>query len=932
MHPAVRALRGTAILGILTLALGGCDLFGPDNGPPAELDVARLGTALEVGEEVDVSITVLDDAGEKLSGETVTFTASGDGSTDPATTTSDETGVASTAWTLGTTAGPQTLSIATGSIDTTLAVEVRAAALDRLDLDPVGDTLTALGDSLTLSVDGFDRYGNDVALAWTAWSSSDPAVASVTDGVVVAHGEGVVEITATSREVSGTSAITVDQVVVGIDLYPGAPVMVIGETLDVTVEAVDARGAAVDTALSLSWTSDNTAVATVSGSGVVTAQGNGITTVTATAGPFTGQATVDVRIGPRPSISDIQPALLGAGDTATISGADFGTDPSVVEVTVAGVATDLLTVTDGQLTVALPPPEAFPCAPTGDGDVVVDVDGLDTSAPHLVAGAAQHPLPVGSSVALTGGDVACNELTEPGTYVLSVFNASTSPVSTTGFQLRGSSADAATAGDRVRPRIEAFARQPQPEPAPEADAHYRILEQNRRLVEELGGPGRRSGAVDARLAAETVGELRTFRIPNLDESDICAGYIEVTARAVFVGDNGVIWEDTLAPLAGEMDARWNEIGAEYDNVMHQLLLDNFGDPLAFDDQLDGNGLFYMLFSEVVNDFEEAAVSGFVFSGDFYSRNLCAASDHGEIFYGRVATRAGDGYDSGRVGDWAWRMRSTVIHEVKHLTAYANKFDVNPSNPNLEEPGLEEATARLAEEFFGRALQGYGQAGNVTYDESIDCERRVGPANPVCDEVPVIMAKHYSGINEYMKTPALLSPFGRVDGEDFSFYGSGWQWVRWAVDHSGIAEPDFIKPLIREPTLTGPANLADKAGRTIPEMLADYTLALAIDDHPSGTVPDRAQLTLPSWDTRDIFQGLHDAYAGTSLASTYPTPWPLATQGLAGGAFQVDVPAVRGGAAALFELSGTTGAQLLELLSAAGGTAPQSLGLAIVRIQ
>jgi hypothetical protein len=341
----------------------------------------------------------------------------------------------------------------------------------------------------------------------------------------------------------------------------------------------------------------------------------------------------------------------------------------------------------------------------------------------------------------------------------------------------------------------------------------------------------------------------------------------------------------------------------------------------------------MLFSETVNNYSTTSVNGFVFSGDFYSRSLCAASDDGEIFYGRVPTVAdtdGFRYDSGEIGDWEWRTRSTVIHEVKHLTSYANKFDVNATN--LEETGLEEATARLAEEFFARAVEGFGQDQNMGYQATIWCERRVGPSYPDCDRVPLIMGKHYGGVNDYLKTPALLSPFGRVESSDNSFYGSGWQWVRWAIDQSGLPEADVIKPLIREPTLTGPANLADKVGdRSVAELLADYTLAFATDDAP-GFTPARAALTMPSWDTRDIFLGLHDDYAGSSLADTYPTAWPLEPIAVTGGSFQVDVNEIHGGAAAIFQLDGMSAAQLLELLSTAGGTAPSSLGLSIVRIQ
>lgn len=917
-------IRTPAVLALLTLAAAGCDLFGPDVGPPTDLQKSALPTSLVAGESVQVSVTVKDDEDRAVSGTAVSWAASGSGSASPASSDTDGDGAASTRWTFDTTAGTQTLVATAGDIEITFTADVRPAALDEIVLDPVDATMESVGDTLVITATPLDRYGNQTPIAHLSWSSSAPSIASVEDGSVVSRAEGTVTITAASGQTSDDATVTVDQVVTGIGLVPGAPIMAVGESLGLMAQAVDARGSAVDTSLTVSWISSNAGVATVSNAGVVDALDIGSAAITATAGTLTGEAFVEVKAGPRPTITGISPALLAAGDTAIISGTDFSATVAENVVTVAGAAGTVLAASTGELTVELPAAGAFPCSPTGEQEVVVSVDGLDTSTTHPVAGAPQHTLPVGASMAFFGDDVACNELSDAGTYVVSVFSTSTSPVSNIGAQLRGAQAGAAMLTEGAAgPRIMLSTARPARNPDPELVGHLGVLETNIRLVERLGAP---EPVVNRPTAAQELGDVRTFRIPDIEGSDVCAEYIEATARAVYSGTHAVIWEDTLSPVAGQMAATWEELGAEYDDVMHQTLLDYFGDPLVYDDRLDANGKFFMLFSETINDFQERPVSGFVFSGDFYARAECASSDDGEIFYGRVPTDPGTGYEDGQVGLWAWRMRSTVIHEVKHLTAYANKFDVGASA--LEESGLEEATARLAEEFYGRALQGYGQFDNVGYQESIACERQVG-SSP-CDDVPLIMHKHYNAINTYLKSPELLSPFGRVQSGDASFYGSGWQLVRWAIDHSGLTEADFIKPLVREPGLTGPDNLADKAGRPLPELLADYTLAFAVDDHPSGVAPNRTELSMPGWDTRDIFQGLHDGYVGTSLDDVFPTPWPLEPHSVSG-SFEVIVPTIRGGSAAIFEAT-TTGPQLLQLLSESGGPASGTLGLAVVRVQ
>lgn len=69
-------------------------------------------------------------------------------------------------------------------------------------------------------------------------------------------------------------------------------------------------------ATTFTWTSSNTAVATVSPSGLVTGVSGGTATIGATAGGITGTSTVTVTTTPPPSND---PVLVGAGDIASCS-------------------------------------------------------------------------------------------------------------------------------------------------------------------------------------------------------------------------------------------------------------------------------------------------------------------------------------------------------------------------------------------------------------------------------------------------------------------------------------------------------------------------------------------------------------------------------------------------------------------------------------
>jgi hypothetical protein len=561
-----------------------------------------------------------------------------------------------------------------------------------------------------------------------------------------------------------------------------------------------------------------------------------------------------------------------------------------------------------------------PCDPTGDGIA----------------------LGPGESVVLTGSDVRCNELSAAGRYLISVFNASSSAANVTGFTFRGTAAAAS-----AEAALAAVSHDPGSTGLPALDratraetSHMRLLEANRRIAEELSARGPAMNQAVSRspepAAAVSAGEIRTFRVPNLDGDNYCTDYISVPARAAYVGDKAVVWEDTLSPLKGTIDADWARLGQEVDQVMFPILVDYFGDPLIFNSARSGNGLLFMLFSRRVNTME-AGVAGFVFSGDFYSRELCASSDETEIFYARIPTLPGSDYDgdarNSTVPQFMWSMRSTVIHEIKHLAAYARKiFNVHGTSaqPNFEETWLEEATARLSEEFYARALFGYGQGENVKYEDSVWCEVRVGANWPDCDPYPSIMQKHFGNLNSYLKAPEQLTPLGSTGPQDASFYGSGWSLVRWAMDHSNTTEAAFSKAIVEEASLRGVANLVARTGRSFPAMLADWTLSLAVDDHPLGITPVRDQLTQPSWNLRDIYRGLNADF-GNREGTQYPTAWPLATRNISG-AFTVTSSGLRGGSGSIFDLSAPPGGQIVELQSATGGVPAATLGLSIVRIQ
>jgi hypothetical protein len=443
-----------------------------------------------------------------------------------------------------------------------------------------------------------------------------------------------------------------------------------------------------------------------------------------------------------------------------------------------------------------------------------------------------------------------------------------------------------------------------------------------RLVERLGMPRlvARSGGQILADSTPAVGDTLTIRVPDGSSDDLCENFTTIQARTAYSGERAVVLEDVNAPLAGTMDDFFAQVGGEYDTVMHPVLTANFGDPLAVDPQTDANGHIFMVFSPVVNEVE--GIAGFIFPGDFFPRSSCAQSNGGEVFYARVPTDSGDGVrNPGTRENWFWAYRSTVVHEVKHIVSYAERLGGGATV--FEDRWLEEASARLAEEFWAREVFGYGQNDNTDYSSSLHCEIR--PDTGACAGMPLGMFSHFDALYNYVAGPNLLSLLGPVRSGDFSFYGSGWSLLRWAIDHFADDESAFVRALVQETDLAGIDNLEARTGRSFPELLGEWELSLFMDDNGVATA---ARLGQPSWNLADIFAGMN-----RDRPAWYPDPRPFGNADASFGNFAIDVNELRGGSVAFFLIDGTQSAeQLLELQSPGGGDPPASLRLAIVRIR
>jgi uncharacterized protein YjdB len=183
-------------------------------------------------------------------------------------------------------------STRTSSVTKTIKVTVaKLPAPSKLILSPA-DTKVEKGDTLQLDAD-VSPSGSDPSVKW---SSSNPSVATVSSsGVVSTKATGTVKITATSTANGSVSTIrtlsVVDtKTVTSVEIESDTTVLFTGSSM-----TLDAQVLPETAPQTVTWTSNNAPVATISASGTVSARATGSATITVKAGTKTDTLHVVVQ-------------------------------------------------------------------------------------------------------------------------------------------------------------------------------------------------------------------------------------------------------------------------------------------------------------------------------------------------------------------------------------------------------------------------------------------------------------------------------------------------------------------------------------------------------------------------------------------------------------------------------------------------------------
>lgn len=236
--------------------------------------------------------------------------------------------------------GQSTITATVGAFSDSTNLTVRQATLNSIDVTPTSASI-ARGGSQQFTAIGNYADGSTLDLTTlVTWSSGTPAVAPISNangsrGLATTSGTGMTSISCTLGSVTSNAATlnVTSATLTRLDVTPMAQTIIDGTTQAYTATGTFSDGSTSNLTGSVSWTSSDTTVATMS-SNVATGQNAGATSIRATQGAIVGQTTLTVRAATLSSIA-VTPASTALQQTASQQYQATGTysDGSTLNIT-----------------------------------------------------------------------------------------------------------------------------------------------------------------------------------------------------------------------------------------------------------------------------------------------------------------------------------------------------------------------------------------------------------------------------------------------------------------------------------------------------------------------------------------------------------------------------------------------------------------------
>jgi uncharacterized protein YjdB len=244
--------------------------------------------------------------------------------------------VASGGLATGVAQGSATISAKQGGITASATLTVGSPLLTSISVTPATPSIAA-GTTQQFTATGTYTDGSTQNLTGTVnWSSSATTVATIAaGGLATGTAAGTASITATSGSVSGSATLTVGPPsLVSIAVTPASPSFALGTTQQFTATGTYTDGSTLNLTSTVTWSTANSAIATINSQGLATSAALGTTGVTATSGAISGSATLTVTAAVVVSIA-VTPAVptISLGTTQQFTATGTYTDGSTQAIT-----------------------------------------------------------------------------------------------------------------------------------------------------------------------------------------------------------------------------------------------------------------------------------------------------------------------------------------------------------------------------------------------------------------------------------------------------------------------------------------------------------------------------------------------------------------------------------------------------------------------
>jgi len=193
--------------------------------------------------------------------------------------------------------GAATITAVLNTVSGMDMVAVVAPTLSSISITPSGASIP-LGINQQLAAFGTYNDGSTQDLTNSVqWTSSNPTIVSFSGlGMATADALGTVTVMATSGTIGATCQLQViPPIVLSFTVAPASSLLALGAREQLSALATFSDGTTQDMTASVSWSSENPAIANVSNQGLVVAEQVGDTIVSASSGSVVGAANVSVK-------------------------------------------------------------------------------------------------------------------------------------------------------------------------------------------------------------------------------------------------------------------------------------------------------------------------------------------------------------------------------------------------------------------------------------------------------------------------------------------------------------------------------------------------------------------------------------------------------------------------------------------------------------